>query len=54
LSGLGNVGETIALLLMNLLVAGLAMVIVSGVARRSRSKALRTIAAVEQPVPGGK
>ena len=54
LSGLGNIGETIALLLMNLLVAGLAMVIVSAVARRSRSKVLRTIAAVEQPVPGGK
>jgi NADH-quinone oxidoreductase subunit H len=53
LNGLGPAGEIVALLVMNLVVAGLAMVTVSAVARRSRSKALRTVAAVEHPLPGG-
>lgn len=47
LSGLGVVGENIALLLVNLLIAGLTLVIVSGAARRSRSKALRAVTAAD-------
>ncbi len=52
LSGLGVAGEIVALLVMNLLVAGLTMVVVSSAARRSRSKALRTVTAVEPATPG--
>jgi NADH-quinone oxidoreductase subunit H len=47
LSGLGTWVEIIALLIMNLLVAGLAVGVVSIAARRSRSRALRSVAAVE-------
>ncbi len=47
LSGLGSLGEAIALLLMNLIIAGLAVSLVSNVARRSRSRGLRAVAAVE-------
>lgn len=47
LSGLGMAGEIVALLVVNLLVAGLALYVVSSVARRSRSKTLRAIAPVE-------
>ncbi len=50
LSGLGPIGEAIALLLMNLLIAALAVGLVSNIARRSRHKGLRAVAAVE-PVP---
>jgi len=46
-SGLGSLGEAIALLLMNLIIAGLAVSLVSNVARRSRSRGLRAVAAVE-------
>jgi NADH-quinone oxidoreductase subunit H len=53
LSGLGPAGEMAALLITNLVVAGLAMVVVSAAARRSRSRALRSVAAVE-PAPSGK
>jgi NADH-quinone oxidoreductase subunit H len=53
LSGLGIAGETVALLLVNLLVAGLTVAFVSSAARHSRSKALRAVAAVESaPVSG--
>jgi NADH-quinone oxidoreductase subunit H len=52
LSGLGPIGEAIALLLMNLLIAALVVGLVSNVARRSRDKGLRAVAAVE-PVPSG-
>jgi NADH-quinone oxidoreductase subunit H len=47
LSGLGMAGEIVALLVVNLLVAGLALYLVSSIARRSRSKTLRAIAPVE-------
>jgi NADH-quinone oxidoreductase subunit H len=50
LSGLGMPGEIIALLVLNLVVAALAMLIVSNAARRSRSTALRAVVPVE-PVP---
>ena len=53
LSGLGPAGEMAALLITNLVVAGLTMVVVSAAARRSRSRALRSVAAVE-PAPSGK
>lgn len=53
LSGLGMAGEIVALLITNLVVAGLALAAVSAAARRSRNKALRSVAAVE-PVPSGK
>jgi NADH-quinone oxidoreductase subunit H len=52
LSGLGTAGEIIALLITNLVVAALAVAVVSSVARRSRSKALRAVSAVE-PAPAG-
>lgn len=47
LSGLGPLGEAIALLLMNLIIAGLTVSLVSNIARRSRSRGLRAVAAVE-------
>lgn len=47
LSGLGFVGEWIALLVVNLGVAALSMVVVSRAARRSRHRGLRAVAAVE-------
>jgi NADH-quinone oxidoreductase subunit H len=47
LNNLGVVGEIVALLLVNLVVVGLAMMIASTTARRSRSKGLRAITAVE-------
>jgi NADH-quinone oxidoreductase subunit H len=47
LSGLGPLGEAIALLFVNLIIAGLAVGLVSNVARRSRSRGLRAVAAVE-------
>ncbi|MBI1879455.1 MAG: NADH-quinone oxidoreductase subunit NuoH [Chloroflexi bacterium] len=47
LSALGPLGQTIALLAMNVLVAAIAVAIVSNVARRGRSKGLRAVAAVE-------
>jgi NADH-quinone oxidoreductase subunit H len=47
LSGLGPYGEVIALLIGNLAVAFAAMYTVSSAARRSRSKGLRAVAAVE-------
>lgn len=47
LSGLGTAGEIIALLVTNLAVVALAMAVVSSTARRSRSKALRAVSAVE-------
>lgn len=53
LSGLGVAGEIAALLLVNLVVAGLTILVVSAMARRSRSKALRAVSAVD-PVPAGK
>jgi NADH-quinone oxidoreductase subunit H len=54
LSGLGPIGEAIALLLLNLLVAAAAIGFVSGAARRSRDKGLRAVAAVEPVGAGGK
>lgn len=53
LNGLGVAGETIALLLVNLVIAGLTLALVSRAARRSRSKALRAVTAVE-PAPAGR
>jgi NADH-quinone oxidoreductase subunit H len=50
LAGLGVAGETVALLLVNIVVTALALFIVSRLARRSRSSALRAVAAVE-PLP---
>lgn len=47
LSGLGVAGEIVALLVVNLLIAGLAIYVVTSTARRSRSKTLRAIAPVE-------
>jgi NADH-quinone oxidoreductase subunit H len=47
LSGLGMAGEIVALLVVNLLVAGLAIVVISAAARRGRSKGLRAVTAVE-------
>jgi NADH-quinone oxidoreductase subunit H len=47
LNNLGGVGEIVALMLVNLVVAGLTMVIVSVAARRSRNKGLRAVSAVE-------
>lgn len=47
LSGLGYAGEVVALLAVNVLIAGIAVAIVSNVARGSRSKGLRAVAAVE-------
>jgi len=51
LSGLGMPGQVVALLVTNLLVLGLALVVVSSAARRTRSKALRAVSAVDSPVP---
>ena len=47
LSGLGIVGEAIALLLVNILVGAVSLFAVTRVARRSRSKGLRAVAAVD-------
>ena len=47
LSGLGMAGEIVALLVVNLLVAGAAMYVVTSTARRSHNKTLRAIAPVE-------
>lgn len=47
LNFLGPVGEALALLLVNLLIAGLSIYFVTGAARRSRSKGLRAVTAVE-------
>ena len=52
LSGLGTAGEIIALLITNLVIAALTMVVISGIARRSRNQALRAVAAVD-PLPAG-
>lgn len=52
LAALGLAGEIIALLLTNLVIAGLTMVIVASLARRSRSKALRAVSAID-PLPAG-
>ncbi|MEW5961366.1 MAG: NADH-quinone oxidoreductase subunit NuoH [Chloroflexota bacterium] len=52
LSGWGPAGEIVALLITNLVVAALAMAGVSALARLSRSKALRSVAAVEPVLPG--
>ncbi|RME75085.1 MAG: NADH-quinone oxidoreductase subunit NuoH [Chloroflexi bacterium] len=49
LSGLGIAGEVVGLLVVNLAIAGLAMAVVSALARRSRNKVLRAISAVEPP-----
>lgn len=54
LSGLGPIGETIALLAVNLLIAGAALAMVSGVARRSHDTGLRAVAAVGSVPAGGK
>lgn len=54
LSGLGVPGETIALLVLNLLIAGLTMVFVSNVARRSRNQALRAVVPAEAVPASGK
>jgi NADH-quinone oxidoreductase subunit H len=54
LSGLGPIGESIALLLLNLLIAAAAIGLVSGAARRSRAKGLRAVAAVEPVGASGK
>ena len=53
LSGLGIAGEVVALLIMNLLVAGLAIGTVSAIARRSRNKVLRSVAAID-PISAGR
>lgn len=50
LAFLTSYGEAVALLLVNLVVAGLAVGIVSNAARRSRDKGFRAVTAVE-PVP---
>jgi NADH-quinone oxidoreductase subunit H len=47
LSGLGTIGEAVALFIANIVVALLAMYTVSAAARRSRNKGLRAVAAVE-------
>jgi NADH-quinone oxidoreductase subunit H len=47
LSSLGVAGEVVALLVVNLLVAGLALFFVSSAARRSQSKTLRAVTAAE-------
>jgi NADH-quinone oxidoreductase subunit H len=55
LSFLGPLGRTIALLAVNVLVAAIAIAIVSNAARRGHSKGLRAVAAVEPVVaPGSK
>ncbi|MBE7551081.1 MAG: NADH-quinone oxidoreductase subunit NuoH [Anaerolineales bacterium] len=54
LSGLGYAGEVVALLAVNILIAAIAVAIVSNVARRSRSKGLRAVAAVEPLAASGK
>jgi NADH-quinone oxidoreductase subunit H len=52
LSGLGMPGQIVGLLVMNLLVLGLSLGVVSAVARRTRSnKVLRAISAVDSPLP---
>jgi hypothetical protein len=47
LSGLGFYGEAFTLLIANLVVAAISLFAVTRVARRSRSKGLRAVAAVE-------
>jgi NADH-quinone oxidoreductase subunit H len=47
LSGLGYAGEVVALLAVNVLIAVIAVAVVSNAARRSRNKGLRAVAAVE-------
>jgi NADH-quinone oxidoreductase subunit H len=54
LSGLGAIGESIALLAVNLLVAGIAAALVSNAARRGRNQALRAVTAVEAAPASGK
>jgi NADH-quinone oxidoreductase subunit H len=54
LSGLGYAGEVVALLAVNVLIAAIAVVIVSNAARRSRSKGLRAVTAVEPVAASGK
>ncbi len=51
LSGLGQAGEIVALLLTNIVVLGLALAVATIAARRSRNETLQSITAVE-PVPG--
>lgn len=52
LAALGTPGEVVALLLVNLIVGGLTLLVVSRVARRSRSRAFRAVTAAES-VPAG-
>ncbi len=54
LSGLGMPGQVVALLLVNVLIAAAAIAFVSGAARRSRSKGLRAVAAIEPIAASGK
>lgn len=54
LSGLGYAGEVVALLGVNILIAAIAVAIVSNVARRGRSKGLRAVTAVEPLTASGK
>lgn len=54
LSGLGYAGEVVALLAVNVLIAAIAVAIVSNAARRSRSKGLRAVTAVEPVAASGK
>lgn len=54
LSGLGYAGEVVALLAVNILIAAIAVAIVSNAARRSRSKGLRAVTAVEPVAASGK
>jgi NADH-quinone oxidoreductase subunit H len=54
LSPLGPVGEALALLLVNLLVAGISIYVVTGAARRSRSMGLRAVTAVEPMASTGR
>ncbi|MCL4303430.1 MAG: NADH-quinone oxidoreductase subunit NuoH [Anaerolineae bacterium] len=54
LSGLGYAGEVVALLAVNVLIAAIAVAVVSNAARRSRSKGLRAVTAVEPVAASGK
>jgi formate hydrogenlyase subunit 4 len=54
LSGLGNAGEVVALLAVNVVIAAIAVAVVSNAARRSRSKGLRAVTAVEPVAASGK
>jgi NADH-quinone oxidoreductase subunit H len=54
LSGLGYAGEVVALLAVNVVIAAIAVAVVSNAARRSRSKGLRAVTAVEPVAASGK